>query len=170
MPRLVAAVAVLGVGAALALSGTSCSTRTIDASECDYVVTRCRTVCDYGYYGCYGSYYGGCCYNQCWYECIGDGRRDPEPSPSPSPPPDAAPAPAPPPDAAVTDGPGGLCSPCGSNDDCKAGALCIQPGGDAGATSFCGHPCQTDADCPAEFTCADIGSSRQCLPVSGVCN
>jgi hypothetical protein len=166
MARVARTAALLSFSAAMALAAASCTTREIDASECDYVVTRCRTVCDYGYYSCYGSYYGSCCYNQCWYECIGDGRKN-RPLPSPAP---ADAAPAPPPDAAGSDGPGVLCSPCASNDDCKAGALCIQPGGDAGAESFCGHACRTGADCPAEFSCAEIGSNKQCVPTSGVCN
>jgi len=165
-------------GLVVALAGASCTSQTIDASSCDYVVTRCRTVCDY--YSCGYYYYGACCYNQCWYECIGDGQPDqPAAPPAPSAPrpgspaEDAGSAPTPS-DPSAVDGPGVLCSPCQSNDECKAGALCIQPGGvdaDGGAAtpraSFCGHACRSGADCPAGFTCEAIGSSLQCVPEGG---
>jgi hypothetical protein len=144
-----------------------------DDASCDYVVRRCRTFCDYGY-GC--DYYWGCCYDRCWYDCVGSAKPDPappaNPPPAPSTPPpatDAGPAPdaSPPPtgDFAV------LCAPCTSNDECKGGGLCITRGGeDAGAGGFCGHPCGSGADCPADFTCAEIGQSKQCVPTIGTCN
>jgi hypothetical protein len=144
-----------------------------DDASCDYVVRRCRTFCDYGY-GC--DYYWGCCYDRCWYDCVGSAKPDPappaNPAPAPSTPPpatDAGPAPdaSPPPsgDFAV------LCAPCTSNDECKGGGLCITRGGeDAGAGGFCGHPCGSGADCPADFTCAEIGQSKQCVPTIGTCN
>lgn len=165
--RLVRTAVALGVSAFSVLAVASCDS-SVSTADCDYVVRRCRTVCDYwcDSWGCYPS-----CWDQCWYDCYVDPTPPPAPAPSPS---GDASTPAPPPpatDAGTGGGPGVLCSPCASNDDCKAGALCIQHGGgDAGAASaFCGHPCQTSAECPAEFSCSQIGTSKQCLPVSGVC-
>jgi hypothetical protein len=149
----------------------SCDDDGRDDADCDYVVRRCRTFCDYGY-SC--DYYWGCCYDRCWYDCVGSGKRAPSPStdpsptptPTPTPPPtDAGPAPAPSGDFAV------LCSPCTANDQCKGGGLCITRGGeDAGAQGFCGAPCNSSAECPADFTCAEIGQSKQCVPSDGACN
>jgi hypothetical protein len=150
----------------------SCDDDGHDDANCDYVVRRCRTFCDYGY-GC--DYYWGCCYDRCWYDCVGSSKPDPAPNvtpppasstPTPNPPAtDAGPAPAPSGDFAV------LCAPCTSNDQCKGGGLCITRGGeDAGATGFCGHPCAASSDCPADFTCTQIGESKQCVPANGTCN
>jgi hypothetical protein len=180
MARVLGKLTVALTSVALAvIAAPSCSTTTISAEDCDYVVTRCRTYCDYcGGYGGYGYGYGyyGCCYDRCWSECIGDGKRDKAPNADPPP----APAPQPPADvdagAPTTDaGPPGdfavLCQPCQANDECRGGGLCIIRGGeDAGTAGFCGTPCSTSADCPAEFTCTEIGQSKQCVPTSGTCN
>jgi len=132
--------------------------------HCDYVVRRCRTYCDYGY-SC--DSYWGCCYDRCWYDCVANAQ--PEQAPPYSPPPSSSTPPPPASDASADVAV--LCSPCTSNDQCKGGGLCIQRGGeDAGASGFCGSPCNTGADCPAEFTCTAIGESKQCVPTSGACN
>lgn len=171
---LVAMLALVGA-AALAAGGTSCTT--VDLSQCDYVVTRCQPVystwCDG--YGCYPTYY-----QQCWQDCYV--LPDPPVTAPPAPgadagapaPPDAAPADDAAPPAAGDGGDGGevttgpLCGPCTSNDECGPGGLCILRGGDSGPTGFCGRAC-TGSDCPAGYECSSLGSSRQCLPVSGVC-
>lgn len=145
--------------------------------DCAAYAQRCQLVCGgyYGYYG-YAGYcggYWGCCYEQCWYECVAH-RPPPAPSaPAPgiSPPPTSAALPdvdasA---DADADGGRGVLCSPCTANDDCQSGALCIQRGGADAGTSFCGHACATSAECPAGFTCTEIGSAKQCVPTSGAC-
>lgn len=172
----------------LAIAAVSCVTSHVH-HDCDYTVHRCRTVCDYG---CDSwGYCSPVCYDDCWDECVAG----PPPPPAP-----VTPAPV---DAAAPPGAGGrgvLCSPCRANDECGAGALCIQRVGtvdagssdagtfadassdaDAGtgatdaavpttAPGFCGYPCQTNAECPERFTCAAIGTSRQCLPSAGACD
>lgn len=156
------------------VAAPSCDGDSHDDADCDLVVRRCRTYCDYGY-GC--DYYWGCCYDSCWYDCAGRREREPapnaDPNPTPAPTPTNPPAPAtdasaPPPssgDFAV------LCAPCTSNDECKGGGLCITRGGpDAGAGGFCGASCVTSADCPADFTCTPIGQAKQCVPTNGSCN
>src|SRR5690606_30518153 len=115
----------------------SCSTQTISAADCDYVVTRCRTVCGYCYGGYYYGYYG-CCYDSCWHECIGDGKPDQPPAQPPAP--EDASAPPPAADAGAGEaGPSGdfavLCAPCVANDECKGGGLCITRGGEDAGTS-----------------------------------
>jgi hypothetical protein len=162
--------ALAAVGFAI-VAAPSCDADSHDDVDCDMVVRRCRTYCDYGY-SC--DYYWGCCYDSCWYDCVGTTKREPAPpsnsNPAPAPTPTNPPATdasAPPPsgDFAV------LCAPCTSNDDCKGGGLCITRGGpDAGASGFCGASCATGADCPAEFTCAEIGQAKQCVPSNGTCN
>jgi hypothetical protein len=143
--------------------------------DCDFTVTRCRTVCDYYFcdsWGCYPS-----CFDQCWGECHRDPNR--------APPGVADPPPSSSNDAAASDGGASgavLCASCMANDDCKGGGLCIHHGGapaEAGAdgspdaapakSGFCGYPCAARADCPTGFTCAEIGTSKQCLPISGKC-
>ena len=146
----------------------SCDDDGFDDASCDYVVRRCRTYCDYGY-NC--DYYWGCCYDRCWNECIGSSKPDPAPSADPPP----APTPPPATDAAAPPPPSGdfavLCAPCTSNDQCKGGGLCITRGGEeAGVSGFCGTGCVTSADCPADFTCTEIGQSKQCVPTDGACN
>jgi hypothetical protein len=159
-----AAFAKVAFTAALALGAVgaaSCTVRSASYDDCDYVVRRCNTVCDYWCdgWGCYPA-----CYDRCWNECY---IRPPAPEPSPTappPPPGEPPAPPPPGGSAV------LCSPCTSNDECGGGALCIVRGGeDAGQPGFCGHPCQASTDCPEGFACAEIGQSRQCLPTGDRC-
>lgn len=164
--------------ALVALSVSSCRLSSVDLSQCDYVVTRCRPVystwCDG--YGCYPTYY-----EQCWQDCYIDPN---EPAPPPPPPvddPDAAPpsdAAAPledagsPPASDGGDAGGALCSPCNSNDACGAGGLCIVRGGSGSLPGFCGRACTgaaSTSDCPAGYECSAIGSSRQCLPASGSC-
>lgn len=155
--------------AALGLAGASCHTSTYDYSDCDYVVRHCRTVCTSwcDYYGCYPD-----CYDQCWDEC----GYNPAPPAQPKPPTSASDA-GPAPDASASDagappsgGRGVLCSPCGSNDDCQSGALCIQRGGADAGGSFCGLACNAATDCPDQFTCAQIGSAKQCIPLAGGCD
>ena len=145
--------------------------------DCDYVVPRCRTVCGYYFcdsWGCYPS-----CYDQCWGECYRDPNKKPPGVTEPAPQTDAA---------SPSDGGAAgavLCAPCTSNDECKGGGLCIHPGGpppdaggagDAGtpdaaptSTGFCGYPCKARTECPEGFACAEIGTSKQCLPISGKC-
>lgn len=150
--------------ATLALAGASCTTRT-EYIDCDYVIRRCRTVCDSwcDYYGCYPV-----CYDQCWDECGRYPAPPAQPVP-PAPPPSASDGGAPPASDGGASGRGVLCSPCGSNADCQTGALCIQRGGaDAGA-SFCSLACASSADCPDQFTCAQVGGVKQCLPLGGSC-
>ena len=166
---------VLSASVLTAIAVASCGGGSSADEDCAVVGQRCRLVCGYyGYYG-YSGYcdpYWGCCYEQCWYECLA---RKPPPSasqPPPAPPPpaiDASTDAAPPPSDGGSGGRGVLCSPCTSNADCQSGALCIQRGGADAGTSFCGHACQTSAECPAGFTCTDIGAVKQCVPTSGVC-
>jgi hypothetical protein len=156
----VALAAALGLGSLLA---ASCTTRAESYAHCDYVVRRCRTVCDYWCdgWGCYPV-----CYDQCWNECYIKQPPPAEPAPPADQPPPAEPAPPPsgPPASGV------LCSPCESNDDCGNGALCIVRGGAAAQDGgFCGHPCQVSTECPAGFACTEIGASRQCLPTGDRC-
>jgi hypothetical protein len=147
-------------------------------NDCDYVVRRCRTVCDYwcDRWGCYPT-----CYDQCWGDCY----ITPKPPPgSTTPPITDAGAPPPVTDGGGrpnTDGGGVLCTSCASNDDCETGALCIFRGGpspdaaavpDSGAPTsrgFCGHACQAPQDCPEGFTCTNLGGTMQCLANNGVC-
>lgn len=176
MARVLGKLTVALASVALAvIASPSCSEGTFSSEDCDYVITRCRTYCDYCYGGYYYGYYG-CCYDRCWYECIGDGKPDKAPNtdpPVPAPAPDASTPPPPP----ATDGgapPGSvavLCAPCTANDECKGGGLCILRGGeDAGTSGFCGSPCNSGADCPASFTCTEIGQTKQCVPTDGICN
>ena len=69
-----------------------------------------------------------------------------------------------------------LCKPCATNQDCftngiDAGQACMAygPGG-----SFCGAQCETDADCPSDYSCLEgfdtsDGTSVQCLLNEGEC-
>lgn len=167
----------LGLTLGLTVFASSCTVSSVDLSQCDYVVTRCRPVysswCDG--YGCYPTYY-----EQCWQDCYVDPNK-PAPQPTTPAPPvtDAAPPPAgdasaPPPegDASTGDAGGSLCLACTSNDECGPGGLCIVRGGSAGQAGFCGRPCTGSAsssDCPAGYACSALGSTSQCLPVSGTC-
>src|SRR5688572_21440743 len=168
------ALVVVGVASSIGLVASCDDGDARPPRDCDYVVRRCRTVCDYYFcdsWGCYPS-----CFDRCWGEC----HRDPN-KPSGS---SGSPAPT---DGGATDGSttgAVLCAPCSSNDECKGGGLCIHRGGagdggdtDAGgaadaaptSTGFCGHPCTLRTDCPAGFTCAEIGTVKQCLPINGKC-
>ncbi|HVH46339.1 MAG TPA: hypothetical protein VM925_28555 [Labilithrix sp.] len=163
--------ALLAMASVVVIVG-SCTTDPVSYSDCDYVVRRCRMVCDY-WYGGYGYY--PTCWNQCWDECY----RYPDPPPDPA----MSDASAPPESdsSAPPTSDGGpqvaLCTPCASNADCSSGGPCIVRGGpradasamDAGLTGFCGQSCSNATDCPSGFTCAQLGSSRQCLPAAGVC-
>ncbi|MBX3212566.1 MAG: hypothetical protein KF850_11080 [Labilithrix sp.] len=142
--------------------------------DCDQVVRRCRTVCDYwcDAWGCYPM-----CWDQCWDDCYRyPDRQRPGDEPPPAPPPEDAGPPVPPVDAGGPSGAGDLCAACTSNDDCASGALCILRGGpsgddDGGAPeerAFCGQACSLSG-CPDGFSCTQLGSSRQCLPTSGAC-
>lgn len=148
----------------------SCDDDGHDDASCDYVVRRCRTVCDYGY-SC--DYYWGCCYDRCWYDCVGSDKPDPAPpsNPNPNPAPSTPPAPAPDAGPAPSGDFAVLCAPCTANDQCKGGGVCIIRGGEeAGVSGFCGTACNSGADCPADFTCTEIGQSKQCVPTNGTCN
>ncbi len=77
-----------------------------------------------------------------------------------------------PPDTSCRDGlcvpdPGGLCALCLTNDDCRAGALCIvYPDGSRG----CGRDC-TSAPCPEGFVCRGYGEGvSQCTAEEGSCS
>jgi len=66
-----------------------------------------------------------------------------------------------------------LCRPCLSDAECgalNAGALCV-PVGSSG--SFCGGPCDSDANCPASFACKAVqgekGAGKQCIRTKGEC-
>lgn len=108
-----------------------------------------------------------------------DGRVDPDLSPEPEPEPDAAPEPEPDaaPDAAPVDmapmpdaappSPGELCDPCRPDGSCAEGGLCLT--NQATMEQFCGSACVFDADCPRGAQCADIGDTRQCVPVGATC-
>jgi hypothetical protein len=149
----------LAVGLVGAAASSSCASESPSYEDCDYVLRRCRTVCDYwcDSYGCYPV-----CYDHCWADCY---RNPPEPPPLAGGPLDGGATPPVP----EGGGPGVLCSPCVANEDCHAGALCIVRGGDAAASGFCGHPCQSTSECPEGFACGTIGASRQCLPIGDVC-
>ncbi len=167
------ALLVLSIGSSIGIIASCDDGGDARLRDCDYVIPRCRTVCGYYFcdsWGCYPS-----CYDQCWGECY----RNPR-SPgitNPDPPADGSPTPS---DGGVVGAV--LCAPCTSNDDCKGGGLCIHHGGpppDAGdastpdaaptGTGFCGYPCVARNDCPEGFACAEIGTSKQCLPISGKC-
>jgi hypothetical protein len=151
----------------------SCSDHDDSDLRCDSVLLRCRTVCDYWCdgWGCFPS-----CYDQCWDECF---VRAPQPPSIEAPASDATTTP--PAEGGSQSGSGSLCSPCTSNGDCGSGALCILRGGprvdasppDGGApasTGFCGQACLATVDCPQGFACMQIGSTKQCLRVSGTCD
>ncbi len=148
----------LGFASVVALTSASCRIR---ATDCDYTVTRCKTVCDWVCdgppgYGCFFN-----CYDDCWDDCYVYDR--------PAPTYDAATASDA--GAALPSADAGgvaLCAPCTSNDECGSGGLCIQPGADAGPR-FCGRGCTTGDSCPAGFVCSAIGKRKQCLPASGTC-
>jgi hypothetical protein len=158
---------VLGV-----LVATSCSDGSYyERRSCDYTMTRCGTVCDdwCDSWGCWPT-----CWDQCWNDCSTEPSRPPLPPPSATAVRDGgAPATTPRTDGGRS-GAGVLCSTCTANDECENGALCIFRGGrapDGGAPSkagFCGHSC-TNGGCPDGFTCAQLGSSKQCLPNAGTC-
>ncbi len=65
-----------------------------------------------------------------------------------------------------------LCDPCEADAACAdlasgGGARCLSYGDDG---SFCGTPCQQEADCPKGFACvAEGGTGGQCRNVSGLC-
>ena len=69
-----------------------------------------------------------------------------------------------------------LCRPCAVNADCSlngvdAGQACV-PYGPQG--HFCGESCQSDDDCPPQFTCSDVqdvtgATTSQCLRSNGEC-
>lgn len=69
---------------------------------------------------------------------------------------------------AATNEPNGasLCESCNSSTDCATGGLCLQLSGGA---NVCGADCASNADCPADFRCYDVGTQYQCAPQSGFC-
>ncbi|MCA9538251.1 MAG: hypothetical protein KC620_05155 [Myxococcales bacterium] len=78
---------------------------------------------------------------------------------------DMAPADAEPPDAAP---PPGLCDACGEGGACGPGGLCLT--NQNTMESFCGTPCEGDADCPRGATCFELGDgTKQCVPNGGTC-
>jgi hypothetical protein len=167
---LTCAVAVVGV-----IVTASCNDDRPSYADCDSVVRRCQTVCNYWCdgWGCYPT-----CYEQCWDDCY---QRAPRGTPGPDAPLQDASLPPPPADAGSTPAPsndaGVLCSACVSTADCAAGSLCILRGGaqsdaappDAGGAGFCSRACGSATDCPEGFACSQIGASRQCLPRRGTC-
>jgi hypothetical protein len=162
----------------LVLAVSCSSNRGFDPQDCESIIRHCRTVCDYwcDRWGCYPV-----CWDQCWEDCIPRAPSPPEVSP-----PVAVGAPTPPPAdgggvSGGGSGSGALCAPCASNEDCSSSALCILRGGpatdasasDGGApagTGFCGQACNVTSDCPQGFACAQIGSTKQCLPNTATCN
>jgi hypothetical protein len=70
-----------------------------------------------------------------------------------------------------------LCFPCDSHEVCTADGLfpanrCIDNGNEG---SFCGSGCESDVDCPTEFSCQEIafhgrGEGFQCVPLSSGCD
>lgn len=143
--------------------------------QCMNVVQQCRTICDYycDSFQCYPEC-GDDCYNVCADDADGGIASDAATITADggsvvdaSPPADAG------------SGTGVLCTNCISNADCESGALCILRGGvrdasadDSGAPvgrGFCGHECTTSDDCPDQFLCSQIGSTRQCLPTGNAC-
>lgn len=169
----------LVVASAGVLLAASCATEGSsyrDYRDCDQVLRRCRTVCDYwcDAWGCYPM-----CYDQCWDDCY----VHPDPPPSTTVPPVGDASPPASADGGVSPdagGSGAICTACTSNADCSSGALCIVRGGarpDASApdgsapsgTGFCGQACAATTDCPEGFACSQLGSVRQCIPASGTC-
>lgn len=168
LPRTVRSFVTATVGAVIAVGLiASCRLQTTSLADCDYVVTRCRTVCDYycDSWGCYPS-----CYDYCFNDCYITPRAPEAPTPTDAAAsqPNQADAGAP---SSTAAGRGVLCSPCTSTDDCHSGSLCIVRGSDAGASAagFCGHPCTTSAECPASFVCTAIKGHGQCLPTGDRC-
>lgn len=179
VPRLHVLVFGLTAFAAVVVASASCTIRPQSEPRCDYAETQCRTVCSTSCdaYGCFPV-----CYDQCWRDCY---VIDPPPLPGdagglpPAPNDGGLPLPL---DASTSFDPaapggsadaGALCTTCRRNAECGAGALCIVPGGDAGAGGFCGRACSgtpSGSDCPSGYECALLGTSRQCVPASGTCN
>jgi hypothetical protein len=64
--------------------------------------------------------------------------------------------------------PAGLCAPCETNDECNNGTV-ANCSAIADTGSFCTMPCDSDADCPMSFACANIGGTGvpQCIPTPG---
>ncbi|GMV39564.1 MAG: hypothetical protein AMXMBFR64_12800 [Myxococcales bacterium] len=65
-----------------------------------------------------------------------------------------------------------LCEPCADSKECGELADLCTPVGDSG--TFCTLGCATDADCPIDYRCGDVGEAggltvRQCLPETGSC-
>lgn len=167
----------LGAALGVAMAVVSCNDDRL-YENCDYVARRCGSVCNYwcDSWGCYPA-----CYNQCWYDCY---VVEPDPgsggSSSGGPVADASTSDGAPPvihdagasDASIGEGGAAVCTPCVANDEC-GGGLCILPGGsgeDGGTPlGFCGTPCGSSSDCPADFSCAAIGETKQCLPRAGRC-
>jgi hypothetical protein len=159
-------VAPLAVTLALALAPACTSSRS-EPESCDYVTTRCNTVCDYWCddFGCYPD-----CYDRCWQDC---GTYGPGGNPGVLPPDeagaadagDAAPIDASPPPSEGGASDAGLCASCASNDACAAGALCVFRGGSS-QSGFCATACSAPSDCPQGFSCTAFGGAKHCLPTS----
>ncbi|MCB9739698.1 MAG: hypothetical protein H6747_10555 [Deltaproteobacteria bacterium] len=64
-----------------------------------------------------------------------------------------------------------LCAPCSEDADCTENgivAACVDYG-DAG--KFCGATCESDAECPPDYACTDVGGkTKQCKKKEGVCS
>lgn len=54
----------------------------------------------------------------------------------------------------------GVGGPCLANDDCDVGNVCAH----RGDVNWCASFCETDEDCPDDFTCTGAGSSHLCAP------
>ena len=61
-----------------------------------------------------------------------------------------------------------LCRPCVESGPCNGGK-CVDYGPELG--SFCGSPCDDEADCPSDYLCQKTGSDTegQCVSSSGDC-
>jgi hypothetical protein len=76
---------------------------------------------------------------------------------------------------------GGLCAPCGDDNNCAAGGLCVrklvyQSDPASGRTigtvqQFCSHSCNSPADCGSGYNCIQPSGSptKFCVPSSGTC-
>jgi hypothetical protein len=63
-----------------------------------------------------------------------------------------------------------LCSLCQSDADCAGDAKCIESSAYPGE-KYCGLPCPNGDECPAGYTCSDVGGAvNNCRPDSDTCN
>ena len=72
----------------------------------------------------------------------------------------------------------GLCSPCTADPQCPEGSLCLRARGSG--ERFCTAPCEDEAGCPDGFLCREVAQDgvaydgtenpKQCVPRSETCN